>query len=210
MSRTLKLVLLLALAEMTLLALGVGAWRWSHVGDLAALTEAQRGRWWTGTLGMFFFPVWVGGGSWLQARKLNQRGLVLAADSRRFTELTWMATLALAAAVQAWMAGMMLGFVPQREVGIRIVEALTGVFFMVIGNFQAKTSPPSGARAPDPAAWTRGMLRIGWLGVTAGFAILVAAIVAPIDTMIWVIFTATLSYAGAALWQRRAMHRKPA
>lgn len=210
MSRTLKLVVIAAVAEMILVALGVGAWRWNMVGDLAALTTDQRGRWWTGTLLMFFFPIWVTLGCWLAARKMNRPGLEMAADTRRHSDITWLSAVALAIGVQAWLAGGMLGIIPKNAAGVRLVEALAGVFMMVAANFAAKNSPPKGALAPPAAAWTRGMMRIGWAGVAAGLVVVVAAITVAIDRMVWIIIAATLANAGIAFWQVRAMYRQPA
>ena len=210
MSRTLKLVMLAALVEMSAVALGVGVWRWNAVGDLAALSPAQRGRWWTGTLGMGFFPVWVALGALQWSRHCRRAGLRMAADTLRHQEITWIAAVALAVGVQAWLAGTMLGLVPEKAIGVRLVEALTGVFIMVAGNFAAKTSPPTGESAPDPAAWTRGMMRIGWSCVIAGLIILVASITVAINQMVWIIFAATGANAAVTVWQRRAMHRRPA
>lgn len=210
MSRTLQIVLLVALLEMSAVALGVGVWRWNAVGDLSALSPAQRGRWWTGTLMMGFFPAWVALGAWIWSRQRRRSGLRFAADSRRHHEVTWLAAVALAVGVQLWLAGTMLGLVPRAAMGVRLVEALAGVFIMVAANFAAKTSPPTGARAPDPAAWTRGMLRIGWAGVIAGLTIVVASITVDINQMVWIIFAATGANGAFAVWQQRAMRRRPA
>jgi hypothetical protein len=210
MNRTLKLVVLAAVIEMSAVALGVGVWRWNTTGDLAALTEAQRGRWWIGTLMMGFFPAWVGMGCWLWTRHLRRSGLRIAPDARRHQQVTWFAAVALAVGVQAWLAAMMLGLMPKGEVGVRLVEALAGVFIMVAANFGAKTSPPTGAGAPDAAAWTRGMLRIGWAGVIAGLTIVVASITVAINQMVWIIFAASAANIAFAVWQGRAMRRRPA
>jgi hypothetical protein len=159
---------------------------------------------------MAFFPVWIGAGVLLALRRLKRRGLTVAADSQRYHEITWLALAALAVGVQAWLAGTMLEFVPKQPLSVRLVEALTGVFMIVVGNFAAKQSPPKGARAPDPAAWSRCMLRVGWMGVIAGFVVLIAAVVAPFEVMPWVIIGSAGTYFLAAVWQARAMRRKPA
>jgi hypothetical protein len=204
MSRTLKLVLTAAVVEMLLLAIAVAVWRWQGFAD------APDGRWFLGTFGAFFMPLWLAMGAWLEARKMARPGLTAAPDTRRYNEITLMAAAALAVGVQAWMAGSIVGFIPKDSIQIRAIEALTGVFFMVVGNFAAKTSPPTGPRAPDAAVWTRGMLRIGWAGVAAGLVILVAAITVDIDQMVWAIFGVTGLFATAVLLQQRAMRRKPA
>jgi hypothetical protein len=204
MSRTLKLVLTAAVVQMLLLAIAVAAWRWQ------ALADAPTGRWLLGTFAAFFMPVWLAMGAWVEARKMARPGLTAAPDTRRYNEITLMAAAALSVGVQAWMAGSIVGFIPKDSIQIRAIEALTGVFFMVVGNFAAKTSPPTGPRAPDPAVWTRGMLRIGWAGVAAGLVILVAAITVDIDQMVWAIFGVTGLFATAVLLQQRAMRRKPA
>lgn len=204
MTRTLKLVLIAAVVEMMLVAIAVAAWRWQ------ALPDAPSGRWFMGTFAAFFMPLWLALGSSVAANKMARPGLTAAPDTRRYNEITLMASAALAVGVQAWMAGSILGIIPKDSIQIRAIEALTGVFFLVAGNFAAKTSPPTGARAPDAAVWTRGMLRIGWAGVAAGLVIIVAAITVAIDQMVWVIFGATGLYAATAVLQQRAMRRKPA
>lgn len=211
MSRTLKLVLIAAVLEMTLVALGVGAWRLDAIGwSLEALPESGRGRFLIGTLMPGFFPAWLALGSWLAARKCARPGLKAAPDARRFNEITLMAAAAFAVGVQAWGVGSILGLIPKDGVQIRAIEALTGVFLMVAGNFGAKTSPPTGERAPDPAVWARAMLRVGWVGVAAGLVIVIAAITVDLDNMMWVIAAATLAYVASVLLQRRALHRKAA
>jgi hypothetical protein len=210
MGRTLQLVVLVALIEMSAVALGVGVWRWNALGDLSVLTAAQRGRWWTGTLMMGFFPAWVALGAWIWTRQRRRSGLRFADDTRRHQQVTWLAAVALAVGVQLWLAGTMLGLVPKAQIGVRLVEALAGVFIMVAANFGAKTSPPTGAGAPDPAAWTRGMLRIGWAGVVAGLVIVVASITVAISQMVWIIFAACAANIAFAVWQGRAMRRRPA
>ena len=208
MSRTLKLVLAAAVAEMTLVALALAAWRLQPLGwSLEALAPTVRGRFLLATFMPAFFPAWLGPGSWLAVRKMARPGLTTAPDTRRYNQVTLMAAAAFAVGVQAWGVGSILGIIPKDGVQIRIIEALSGVFLIVAGNFAAKTSPPTGERAPDPAAWARGMLRVGWVGVAAGLVILVAAITVALDQMIWIIFTATIVYVLAAVLQRRALHR---
>jgi len=207
MSRTLKLVLIAAVIEMTLVGIAIAALRWQA---LPAPGAPLSSRWLIGTLGPFFMPAWVALGSWLEARKMALPGMKAAPDTRRYNEVTLMAAAAFAVGVQAWLAGSVLGIIPKDGIQIRALEALTGVFFMVAGNFAAKTSPPTGERAPDPAVWTRGMLRIGWAGVAAGLIILVAAITVAIDRLAWVIFATIAVYAATAVLQHRAMRRRPA
>ena len=211
MSRTLKLVLIVAVIEMTLVAVGVAAWRLNAIGwSLESLPQPGRGRFLVGTLMLGFFPAWLALFSWFAARKMARPGLKAAPDTRRFNEITLMAAAAFAVGVQAWGVGSILGLIPKDGVQLRAIEALTGIFLMVAANFGAKTSPPTGDHAPDPAMWARGMLRVGWVGVAAGLVILIAAMTVALDLMMWVIATATLVYVAASLLQRRAMHRKPA
>jgi hypothetical protein len=211
MSRTLKLVLLAAILEMSAVALAVAAWRFQALGwSLESLAAPERGRFLAGTLMLAFLPVWLALGAGFTARKMAKPGLKAAPDTRRYNEITLMAAAAFAVGVQAWGVGSVLGVIPKGEAQLRAIEALSGVFLMVAGNFLAKTSPPTGPRAPDPAAWTRGMLRIGWTGVAAGLVIVVAAITVAIDRMIWVIFTACGGYVLASVLQYRAMRQKPA
>jgi len=207
MSRTLKLVLLAAIVETTLVALAVIVWRWDTV---AALPPHARTRPIIGAFAMLSFPAWLGLASWVIAYKMARPGLTTAPDTRRYNETTYMAMAAFAVGVQAWTLGTVLGVVPKGEISIRAIEALTGVFMIVAGNFAAKTSPPTGPGAPDPAVYARGALRIGWISVAAGFVVLVASITVAIKPMIWIIFAAAASCAIATWLQRRAMRRKPA
>jgi hypothetical protein len=204
MSRTLKLVLLAAILEMFVVAIAAAAWHWDAI---ASATDPQVRNKMLFSTGMFaFFPACLVFGSWL-TWKIARSGFPVAPDTRRYNEITLMAAAALAAGTQAWAVAAVLGFIPKGGFGFRLIEALTGVFFMVAGNFVAKTSPPTGEHAPDPAAWTRGMLRIGWVGVAAGLAIIVASITVAIDQMIWVIFIASAAYLLVSVLQHRAMRR---
>lgn len=208
MSRMLKWTLVAAAVEMTLVAAAVSLARWQALP--AHAPDGAFRMFWIVSGSMAFFPAWLSAGAWLTVRKMSRRGLLHAQDTLRHGEITLMGAAAMAVGVQAWLGGTMLGVVPEKAIGIRLVEALTGVFIMVAGNFAAKTSPPTGERAPDAAAWTRGMLRIGWFGVAAGLIIVVAAIVAPIGVMVWVILGSTATYAFATVWQSRIIHRRPA
>lgn len=208
MGRTVRLVLLVALLEMSAVALGVGVWRWHAVGDLAVLSAGQRGRWWTGTLMMGFFPAWVALGAWIMSRAHRHSGLRFAEDAQRHQQITFVTAIALAVGAQLWVGGIMLGLIPKAALGVRFIEALAGVFIMVAGNFGAKISPPTGDRAPDPAAWTRGMLRIGWAGVITGLVIVVASMTVAISQMVWIILAASAANASFAVWQGRAMRRR--
>jgi len=210
MSRTLKLVLLAAVLEMTLVAVGVAVWRWDALANLDTLSRAALRRTLVGTFGLAFFPAWLALGAWLAAWKMARPGPRMASDTRRYHDVTLMAAAAFAVGVQAWTAGLVLGVIPHNGFGLRLVEALSGVFFVVAGNFAAKTSPPIGPGAPDPAVWARGMLRVGWVGVAAGLVIVIAAITVAINQMLWIIFAATVVYAAASVLQRRAMRPKPA
>lgn len=203
LSRTVKWILVAAVVWMLLPPAVVLAAKWGTL-------QAQPPMLLVAVSVMAFFPVWISLGSYMALRKLNRRGLTVDPATQRYHEITLLAVAALAIGVQLWLAGTMLGFIEKRPSNLRLIEALSGVFIMVAGNFAAKTSPPKGERAPDPAVWARGMLRIGWCGVVAGFVVLVTAIVAPIDAMPWVIIAVVATYALAAIWQQRNMHRKPA
>lgn len=209
MSRMLKLVLLAAFLEMALVTLGAAAWQWASLAGADNLRVARARLLLTPM--MAFFPACLGFAVWLTTRQLAQYGRDMPPDTRRYNEITLVATAAIAVGVQAWGACTLLGLLPDNdEVGLRLVEALTGVFFMVTANFAAKTSPPTGKWAPDPAAWTRGMLRVGWVGVAMGLIIIICAATVAVQHMVWIVLAATAVYAGTAIVQHRAMYRKPA
>lgn len=60
---------------------------------------------------------------------------------------------------------------------------VAGGFTVVYGNFNAKVPPPSGALAPAPAVWVRGMLRNGWAMVLLGLAEVVLALALPFELL---------------------------
>ncbi len=144
-----------------------------------------------------------------KTRMFARPKLPLADDVRRVSEISLIAATIFMACVYSWVAAAaVLGQPPGREFGGRVLEAATGVFFIVNANFAAKTSPPQGW--PDPGRWIRATLRTGWVGVAAGLVILAGAIWAPPKLIVWIVLGATLAYVATAVLSHAGSGRKPA
>jgi hypothetical protein len=179
-SRTLKLVLLAALAEMALVAAVFIAAHWQAISHLSALDALPRRRLTSSLFGTLFDPIWLALGGVAMGRQLAQRGVRLAPEHRRFYEASFVVGAVFLAVIQAWSAfGLPAAFVSQQGLVPRLTLVFCGVFAAVYGNFSAKVAPPSGPRAPAPAVWIRGMLRNGWAMVLLGLFEVVAAIALP-------------------------------
>jgi len=105
----------------------------------------------------------------------------LAAEHRRLYEVSMAIAVVFIAVVQAWAAFVGLGApFAERGLFLRLILVFCGVFAVVYGNFHAKAAPPSGASAPAPEVWIRGMLRNGWAMVLLGFPEVALAIFVPL------------------------------
>ena len=206
MSRSTQLIVFGVIAAMALVTLGIIAWNWDAYGEPGAFSDRKlMGH----TLVLVFMPVWLGLGALSMKWMLTRPTLQLADDSRRAAEVSLVSAALLCAGVHLWgAASAVIGEPPGREFGVRLLEAIAGIYFILNANFSAKTSPPQGW--PDPGGWIRATLRTGWVGVPAGVVILVGAIAAPVESMIWIVGAATLAYVAAAVLNHLKFRRKPA
>jgi hypothetical protein len=90
---------------------------------------------------------------------------------------------------------------------LRLSTIFAGLLVAVQGNFLAKAAPPTGERAPDPAAWTRAMLRIGWVNAAIGLALAACAVGLPIRMLFPVFLGSFLLLMANSLFQRRGLRR---
>lgn len=179
MSRALKLFILAGILVMIGL-FAVSLWvHWDTVAHVSALAPTARRRVLGALFGAVFCPLWLVLMSWPIDRQLTRRDIALAADHRRFYQVSMAVGVVLTVLAQAWIT---FGDMPHVDRGVAMRAALVfcGVFAAVYGNFHAKAGPPSGELAPAPAVWIRGMLRNGWAMVLLGIAITVLAIALPL------------------------------
>jgi hypothetical protein len=196
MSRALKLFILAGVVGMTGM-LAAFAWvHWDAVSHMAELSGLRRRRLLAVLVGSAFFPIWVGLGGYVVHRQLTQRGLQLADEHRRLTEVAMAVAVVFTLAVQAWID---FGAAHARPADfsffLRLTLVFCGVFVAVFGNFQAKAAPATGPLAPAPAVWIRGMLRSGWAMVLLGLIQVVVAIVLPFRLLpisFWLLLGANL------------------
>lgn len=206
MSRSTQVFVFGLIAAMLLVTLAVTGWRWDTYVEDGAFSKRKLMRY---TFALVFMPLWLGLGAVAIKWTLTRPGLRLAEDTRRVAESSLIAATLLMVGVHLWTAaGAILGEPPGGEFGVRLVEAVTGIYFIMNANFSAKTSPPPGW--PDPGRWIRATLRTGWVGVAAGVVILASAIAAPVEPMVWIVGGATLAYVVAAVLNHRGLGRKPA
>ncbi len=195
MRRSIQLFVFGLVAAMVLVTLAVATWLWDALAQAGGVPDRKLV---IHSLALMFIPLWLGLGALAIKWMLTRPGLQIADDSRRVAENSLVAAALLAVGVHLWTAAAaVLGEPPGREFGVRLVEAVTGIYFIINANFAAKTSPPAGW--PDPGRWIRATLRTGWVGVAAGVVILTSAIAAPVDWMIWVVGGSTLAYVAASV-----------
>jgi hypothetical protein len=203
MSRTMKLFLLVALAEMALVAAVFFVAHWGAISHLSALEGLRRRRLIGILFGLIFAPAGLALGSLVGARQLTQRGIQLVAEHHRLFEASLAVAAVFIAVIQAWLAfGLPAGLVAPQGFVARLTLVFCGVFAVVSGNFTAKIAPPSGPLAPTPAVWIRGVLRNGWAMVWLGLFEVAAAIALPVKQLpllLWIMLAATLLIARAQL-----------
>jgi len=208
MSRSTRLFVFGLIAAMALVTLAVIAWRWDVYAQHGAFANRKLV---LTTMALVFVPLWLGLGT-LAINAMFARSMAawpMADDQRRFTENSLIAAALLVAGIHLWIAAaVILGEPPGRAFSTRLIEAVTGIYFIINANFSTKTSPPQ--RWPDPGRWIRAKLRTGWVGVAAGLFILVSAIAAPVESMMWIVGGATAVWVLAAVLNHCGPRRKPA
>jgi hypothetical protein len=176
MSRKLKLVLYVAIAWMTLVALAVFAWRHGVFPGLPQPTPATRGRFM-----VVFLPPWLAVVAIYLGRRLSSDRPRISDSHRRYIERGLPAAAAIFVAMQGLYAYVdVTGAKVDAVLLGRGVIAVSGLWLMIQGNAAAKLDPPSGDGAPPPGVWTRMLLRWGWIMVGMGVATVVSAFALPL------------------------------
>ena len=179
MHRTVKLVVIAAIAWMTFVALGLIAWKgWTTPG----LSAAHPVRY---TVFFLFYPIWLALGVAYLSRRAGSNRPRLSDNHRRYVEIGLVAVATTAAALQGLSAFAFLqSHALDMQVVVRLALVFVGAVVTVQGNFAAKLDPPTGESAPNPAVWTRAVLGMGWVMVVLGLAIIVGALTLPVAQML--------------------------
>ncbi len=200
MNRTVKLILLGAIAEMTLVGIGALAWKASVMGglDLAHLHRKF-------PAALLFYPAWLGACSAYLVRRLTSDRPRLSDGHRQFINTGLMAAaLAIAALHGVLTYSFLSGWTPDRPAFVRLLVVFTGVWMAMQGNFAAKLDPPSGDGAPRTAVWTRMLLRMGWGMALSGLLLIVCGLAAPQPLLMPVMLVLGVLGVGAEIAYRRA------
>jgi hypothetical protein len=159
-----------------------------------------------GVFALVFVPVWMGLGWAFMEWRLASRTLTPAADFRRISVNGFIAASLMVLCVQVWLsASVVMGAAPRPELVMRLMTAFVGALLAWQGNFYAKSSPPSGEKAPPPARWTRHILRIGWGMAIAGVALMVASAVLPLAILRWATLVCVVVLLANNLANRKGM-----
>jgi hypothetical protein len=155
---------------------------------------------------MLFVPVWMALGWGMIEIRNARRSVKPARDFVRISALGFVAAAVMCLVVELWLADILLtGVGPGRYTMIRLMTLFLGGLFAVQGNFLAKSSPPTGAKAPEPSRWTRYVLRVGWVMVVTGLALAVCAFALPVQALMWATPIATVILLANVLANRRTL-----
>ncbi len=181
MSRALNQFVAAAIAVMIVL-LAACCWaHWDAITGFSALDSHDKSLLVRVLVATALMPAWVGICTWGQNRLVTQRHLHLSREHLRFYEASIVILVLFAVAWQYWMTfGYAYTLAWPRGLFGRGGLVCIGAFVIVYGNFNAKVPPATGALAPPPAVWIRGMLRNGWAMVLLGLAMVVLAIALPL------------------------------
>lgn len=209
MTRTLRLTIFAAFLASALMAAAAIALRTGAVAPPAGLVVQDgppNGRM---LFGVLFIPLWSLFGWTMAEWRGRRRNLKPAADFLQTANLGFAAAILFCAVMQAWIVmHAITGQAPGREFMVRLSVVFVGALTAVQGNFLAKSSPPSGEKAPSPAAWTRHVLRIGWGMVLVGLAMLAAGLMLPFRVVVWSGVVGVALLVVNALVSRRGLHRE--
>ncbi|UAL09645.1 hypothetical protein [Caulobacter segnis] len=202
-----KMVMLLAVGEMTLVALGSLAWKHPQ---LALLTAFDGSREWRRLFGQVaviaFCPIWLAAGWLVAQRRLATMIPRPTQDYRRWIEASLIASGLALLVMQAWVAR---NFIAEENLGrealLRAITLFLGAVTTAQGNFLAKVEPPVGEGAPAPGVWTRVALRMGWAMAVTGLGIMIGALVLDMPALFFVPLTAFLALIANAVLSRRAL-----
>lgn len=185
MNRAVNLFLIAVAIETSVVASGVLAWAISA--GLASDDVVRRPLM---LAFLFVFPVTTWGALVWAGRQLVSMRPQLAPDHKRHLQGQLCLYFVVLAGMQAWLANLYVGASPpplDRETFARLTFVFMGVSMAVRGNFAAKISPPTGEGAPDPGAWTRSVLRTGWVMTLLGTVLVVSGIALPVRMMLLVV-----------------------
>ena len=205
MNRIVKLILLLLAIETSAGAAGAIAWAWRAgvigEGDLRHQLLP---------VFLLVFPLIAWGVLAWASRRLAADRPRLAEDHRRHLQGALVFHMLVLALAQGWL---IYGYVDagppplDRESFARLAFILMGVALAVRGNFVAKVSPPTGEGAPDAGAWTRSLLRSGWLMTLAGAAMVVCALALPVPALVLLAPLVALALIAIGQAHRRAVQK---
>ena len=202
-----KMIVLLAVGEMTAVALGALAWKHAQLPLLTAFDGSPEWRRLFGqVLLIAFCPIWLAAG-WMVAQwRLATAIPRPSEDYRRWTEVSLVASGLLLLVMQAWTAR---NFIAEENLGrealLRAVTLILGAVTAAQGNFLAKVAPPTGHRAPAPGVWTRVALRMGWAMALVGLAVMIGALVLDLPALFFVPVASTLALLANAVLSRQAL-----
>lgn len=193
------------IAEMTLVALAALLWKW-RVGGFDALDPGETRRLTAQAVTMLVHPVWLAAGWSLARKRLASPRQTPSAEHVRWFETGMLVAGLMLMAVQAWTAR---NFILDETLGrgalLRGMTLFVGVLTAVQGNFLAKVAPPTGAGAPEPGAWSRTMLKIGWGMAAVGLAVVACAVALPIRSLLPVLLIAVAVLMVNSAFQRRRL-----
>jgi hypothetical protein len=205
-----KVIVMLAVGEMTLVALGALAWKHAQLPLLTAFDGSPEWRRMFGQVVVIAFcPIWLAAG-WLVAQWRLATSIPRPSDDyRRWTEASLVASGLALLVMQGWVAR---NFIAEENLGrealLRAITMFLGAVTAAQGNFLAKVEAPTGVGAPAPGVWTRVALRMGWAMAVTGLGVMIAALVLDMPALFFVPLTAFVALIANAWISRRALHAR--
>ena len=137
-------------------------------------------------LTMLLIPIWMTMFWGLVELRNARRALKPAADFTRISAYGFVVASLFCVVVELWFANALVtGSAPGRMLVVRLTTLFLGGLIAAQGNFLAKSSPPTGEKAPEPSRWTRHVLRTGWGMVLVGVGLVVSALTLPTSALPW-------------------------
>ena len=199
------LIVKAAIVEMTLVALVALLWKWRDAG-LGSLDHGETRRLVAQAVTLLVYPLWLAAGWGLARKRLASARLTPSAEHVRWFETGLMVAGLVLVAIQGWTArNFIMDETLGRQTMLRGITVFVGVLTAVQGNFIAKVAPPSGVGAPEPGAWSRTMLKIGWGMAAIGLAIVACAVSLPTRMLMPVMLVAVAMLTINSLIQRRRL-----
>jgi len=196
MSRTVKLIVLLAILEMIVLDMALIVFKGVSLGG-----HDPQHRY---VFQLMFFPAWTAIGVLYAGRRLASRQPRISESHRRFLETGISAAAIVTAALHGFIAYTRVeGVAFDRLMFLRLLVVFVGGWTALRGNFAAKLDPPSGDGAPTAAVWTHNQMRFGWGMVLSGLAIIVCGLVGSPTLFLPVMLAAIVLGVAAEIGYRR-------